>query len=391
VTHPIVVIIRAIGPYHEAPLRAAAATCRISAVELGETDGINIWDRSDTGGYPRTTLFPGRDGASVGYMEMRARLGEALDRLGPAAVAIPGWHGTGTRAALAWCAAHGVPAILMSDSAAEDAVRRWPKEAIKARLVSLCGSALVAGARHARYLETLGMPSGRIFLGYDVVDNDHFARPAGADAAERTALRSRLGLPPSYVVACGRFIARKNHAFLLQAYARYLSASPSPRHHLVLIGDGPLRTQLETQARALGIVDRIVFTGAIGYAELPSYYALAHALVHPSTVEQWGLVVNEAMASGLPVLVSRSCGCAEELVAPGENGRLFDPDDVDALAAALGALDTVDTAEMSTASRRIIASWSPRRFADGLRDAAAAAVPRKATAIDHLLLRLLPG
>ena len=103
------------------------------------------------------------------------------------------------------------------------------------------------------------------------------------------------------------------------------------------------------------------------YGELPLYYANAGAFVHASTTEQWGLVVNEAMASGLPVLVSERCGCAPDLVETGRNGYTFDPHDVDALARLMldMASDACDRAAMGRASREIVARWSPATFAEG--------------------------
>lgn len=140
------------------------------------------------------------------------------------------------------------------------------------------------------------------------------------------------------------------------------------------------------------------------YDELPVYYGLASAFVHASATEQWGLVVNEAMASGLPVLVSNRCGCAMDLVKDGVNGFTFDPHNVEQLASLMFKLSTLNslagrseakTAPLSTlgaASREIISSWGPERFADGLVRAVKMALttPRpQPTPIDRLLLRVL--
>ena len=103
---------------------------------------------------------------------------------------------------------------------------------------------------------------------------------------------------------------------------------------------------------------------------MPAYYGLASAFVHASTTEQWGLVVNEAMASGLPVLVSNRCGCAPDLVQEGVNGFTFDPYNVEQLAQLMLKISAFQTFSLSTfgaASRRIIADWGPERFASGLR------------------------
>jgi 1,2-diacylglycerol 3-alpha-glucosyltransferase len=96
----------------------------------------------------------------------------------------------------------------------------------------------------------------------------------------------------------------------------------------VLLGDGPLKETLFHQVARMGLTDRVRFPGFKQYDELPIFYGLASAFIHASSSEQWGLVVNEAMASRLPVLVSERCGCAPDLVQNGVNGFTFDPFDI---------------------------------------------------------------
>jgi glycosyltransferase involved in cell wall biosynthesis len=106
------------------------------------------------------------------------------------------------------------------------------------------------------------------------------------------------------------------------------------------------------------------------YDELPAYYGSAGCFVHASTTEQWGLVVNEAMAAGLPVIVSDRCGCAPVLVREGINGHSFAPDNLDALAAAMRAIASqADDTAMRDASRALVADWGPDRFGQGMADA----------------------
>ena len=102
--------------------------------------------------------------------------------------------------------------------------------------------------------------------------------------------------------------------------------------HLVLLGDGELRGELERRIALPDLAGAVILRGFRQYDELPAFYGLARAFVHASTTEQWGLVVNEAMAAGLPVLVSARCGCAQDLVRNGVNGFTFDPYDVEELA-----------------------------------------------------------
>jgi glycosyltransferase involved in cell wall biosynthesis len=106
------------------------------------------------------------------------------------------------------------------------------------------------------------------------------------------------------------------------------------------------------------------------------------------------LVVNEAMASGLPVLVSNRCGCAPDLVQEGVNGFTFDPYNVEQIAGLMLKVSACDfpLSAFGDASRRIIADWGPERFAAGLKAAAEKALevgPKKASLLDRIILRLL--
>jgi len=128
---------------------------------------------------------------------------------------------------------------------------------------------------------------------------------------------------------------------------------------------------------------------------LPVYYALANAFIHASRVEQWGLVVNEAMASGLPMIVSNRCGCVPELVHDGINGYTFDPDDLPTLSKKMmemAAMSSDERAAFGEESARIVARFRPERFAIGLEQAADAALKsprRKLGAIDGLMITSL--
>ena len=119
---------------------------------------------------------------------------------------------------------------------------------------------------------------------------------------------------------------------MLEAYALYRARTADDHWRLVITGDGKLRPSLMRRIDELGMAGDVLLPGFKQYDELPIYYGLASAFVHASTTEQWGLVVNEAMAAGLPVLVSNRCGCAPDLVQDGVNGFTFDPYDVDRLA-----------------------------------------------------------
>jgi glycosyltransferase involved in cell wall biosynthesis len=276
----------------------------------------------------------------------------------------------------------------------------WFKELLKRRIIRNFSAGLVGGRPHADYLCELGLSRERIFTGYDVVDNAYFSVTADAVRNNAAVERARLGLPANYFLACARFLPKKNLRRLIEAYGCYRqSALQAGRPdeslwRLVIVGDGALRPELEQTRFDLGLERDVVMPGFQTYDQLPVYYGLAGAFVHASATEQWGLVVNEAMASGLPVLVSRRCGCARDLVEEGRNGFTFDPDDVKSLARYMSgfASGEHDCAGMGRASRDIVSRWTPETFAKNLWSAVEIAlqnpVPR-AGIMDGLVVKML--
>ncbi|HEX4413388.1 MAG TPA: glycosyltransferase [Lacipirellulaceae bacterium] len=396
----ITVLFDNLGPYHLARLTAAAERCELTAIELHAKSRDYLWRRDDSNtAFARRTVF----GDSAGEADSRApvaMLTEAIQKSAPQVMAIPGWSGWHAFAALDWCIANKVPAVVMSESTAHDEPRKPWKEWIKRKYVGLCSAALVGGTSHEQYLLQLGMRADKIFFGYDTVDNRHFGEKGAPIRAAESEWRQRLALPSRYFLASSRFIAKKNLATLLTSYAEYRAAlaAESTAHRpwdLVLLGDGELRESLLALREQLGLAACVHFPGFQQYDVLPAYYSLASAFVHASMVEPWGLVVNEAMASGLPVLVSNRCGCAPSLVQDGENGHTFDPADTVAITNCLLEMTRLSSAARDTMGRRsreIVDEYAPESFAAGLHDAASVALASQAKDIrlvDKLVLHSL--
>jgi glycosyltransferase involved in cell wall biosynthesis len=376
----LAVIFNRLGPYHRARLEALAASRPVTAIELYEESDVYGWEKvTAQSRFRRVTLFPGQSGKQIVRNRLIKAVNAALSQIEPEAVAIPGWADKGALAALCWCSRTRTPAILMSESGALDEPRRAIKESIKRQLLRLYSAALVGGKPHRDYLLQLGFAASDIFQGYDVVDNTHFWQGA-TEARNNTAnLRAKLQLPDRYFLASCRFVQKKNLERLTEAYAIYKRQAKDDVWSLVLLGDGPLRARIEAQIRERGLSQHVGLHGFRQYAELPAYYGLAKAFVHASTSEQWGLVVNEAMAAGLPVLVSERCGCVVDLVVAGRNGLTFDPLDEWKIAESLKAISSArrDLDAMGAASREIIASWSPAKFAAGMQEAVECAMRKR--------------
>jgi glycosyltransferase involved in cell wall biosynthesis len=182
-------------------------------------------------------------------------------------------------------------------------------------------------------------------------------------------------LPERYFLVVARLIPQKNLDTLFHAFADYRLRAGCDVWKLVLVGDGPLKDQLYKLRSRLAQSESIQFVGFEQYEQLPIYYGLASAFVLPSVSETWGLVVNEAMSAGLPVLVSNRCGCARDLVREGVNGFTFDPFSRAELSHCLVRASTHRRLQVfGQASQEVIRQWGPDRFASGLLNAARTAL-----------------
>jgi glycosyltransferase involved in cell wall biosynthesis len=379
-------LVQRIGPYHHARLCAFAAGSgrRVTAIEFRAGDALYAWDTvREEGGYGRIQTHSRRE------------LFRALDEIRPQVVVCVGYSDPEIHQAVDWAFRRHVPLVTCSDSTYADEPRHRIKEAFKRQIVGAFDSALVAGRRARDYLETLGTRRDRCFQPWDVVDNEYFAR--GADLVHRNpdSERARLGLPQRYFLCVARFVAKKNLAGLIEAFAQYSGRAGTEAWSLVLSGLGPLETELRARVASAGLESRVVFPGFLQVADLPACYGLASGFVLPSLSDQWGLVVNEAMAAGLPVVVSSRCGCVPELVREGENGFTFDPEDTAELAACLERLAELDETRRNAMGRRseeLVGVFTPAAFAEGLESAIACAVARRrrgVRAVTRLLFSLL--
>ena len=341
----------------------------IQVMALGATERMREWQVQKAGlGFEYEEAFLGETLENIEPRALAARVTDWLDESDPQAVVITGYYFPAMRAAARWAQRHGRASIFMGDSQWGDrrriALREWAKGWWVRRHYD---AAFAAGERTVEYLMRMGFPRERIWTGYDVVDNQAFATGAAMARSQADSLRNSLGLPERYFLFVGRFAPEKNLVRLLEAYAGYRQTAGQSAWGLVLVGSGPLEKELRAQVEKLRDV---VFAGFQQKDTLPAYFGLASCLVLPSISEPWGLVVNEAMAAGLPVLVSNRCGCVPELVQPGVNGYVCDPLDTEEMARLLGVVssDTAEAGRMGEASRHIVALYTPETWAQTLAD-----------------------
>jgi 1,2-diacylglycerol 3-alpha-glucosyltransferase len=377
----VVIIWQRYLPYHwarvrHAHLRLSSLGYRITALEVASQDASYSFpeDRS-TVAFEHICCFPG-----VSYHDFRAgtvyeRVLATLINLNPDAVLCPATAFPEGMAALVYRLRYR-KLVVMMDEVWEHSDRKGPLLRLVKRIIHKnIEAAFIPSSSHLPYFHNLGFPEDRIILGVDVVDNDYFSARAIQARQNIAAIRKIRKLPEKFFLFVGRFLPRKGLDTLLLAYRMYRERAEGKPWALVIVGKGPDKEKLQQLREKL---DDVHMAGAQFGNDLCDYFALAHAFIAPSESDPWGLVVNEAMAAGLPVLVSRGCGCARPLVREAENGWTFAPGDAHGLSAlmyrmSLLAPETIK--KMGQRSKELIDNWSLDSFTDGL--IAALKVPRR--------------
>jgi 1,2-diacylglycerol 3-alpha-glucosyltransferase len=360
------------GPYHFARLNETHRQFQkigwsICGLELARSEADYAWKTDVKQAECSFVSVTQNHLQDLKLTELIPALYKALDQINPDVVAIMGYFHPAMLATIAWSRWHRKRTVLLSATKEDDAPRQVWQEQLKRVLMTQYQSALVGGKPQKRYLTKLGMSDESVFTGYNVVGNDVF------HPDRLRSLPAPLDVP--FFLSINRFIQKKNIPNLLDAYAAYAQQSETV-WDLVLCGDGELRSQIEQQIDALGLRNRVHLPGFLQQNELLPYFAHANCFIHASTQEQWGLVVNEAMAAGLPVLVSNRCGCFEDLVIQGVNGWGFDPDNVGQMQELMSKMssDVNHTKTMGEAALAHIQNFSPSYFAQGLHQAVEYAV-----------------
>jgi glycosyltransferase involved in cell wall biosynthesis len=414
------------GPYHSArfsALQKQAGTAKVHALEFSSQTSIYAWQRSNI---PNglITMCPGRVAEKLSFLEVFRQARRTFAGLKLDVCFLPSYAPSQSLAALLAAKSLGIRTVMMNESHAGTARSKGLATTLKRQLVGLFDTALVGGLPQKRYLASLGLPEKKIVTGYDAVDNDFFSAKAKEARSRKLEIQTQYRLPGHYFLSLGRFVPKKNLATLIRSYRQVLDARPDSQTHLVMVGSGEDETLLRSlcQQLRLRVYDKsaagpetqtarrdpeppgVHCSGFRQVEENPVFYALADAFILPSLYEEWGLVVNEAMACGLPVVVSETAGCAEDLLvrdrlaAPAglspdlrvrlaqltshirRNGFLFDPNSDRALANALIILEAAPgiRENMGRASRQIIERFSCENFAVNALLAANAAMAKSA-------------
>jgi len=285
-----------------------------------------------------------------------------------------GWGSISALLGIVTCRLAGIPFFLYGDSSfppPETTMRQRIRARMLGFLFRNTTGFMVSGALNADYYRHYGGDPEHFFLLPWAVDNERFAAASRFAPGEREAMRKRLGISPEQTVFVfsAKLVERKDPMTLLRAYEQMPDRD---RAAILFLGDGVLREPLETYARDHDL-RHAHFAGFVNQSELPTYYGMSDVFVLPSTYEPRGAVINEAMACGLPVIVTDRCGSIGDIVLDGENAFIYPAGDANALSASMTRLvdDPALRERMARRSVEIIGTWTFQRGVEGVKAALA--------------------
>jgi glycosyltransferase involved in cell wall biosynthesis len=374
-THRVVILTEIISPYRIPVFNALAQHegIDLKVIFLSETDPtLRQWRvYKDEIRFSCEVLRSWRFRLGRSHYLLNAGLSSALRAFSPEAIICGGYNYVASWQALMWAQRRNVRFVLWSESNAQDArILSKPIEFLKARFLKGCDGFVVPGKSACEYLRLLGSPAVKIFTAPDAVDNTFFATEAEKVKCKPDAFRERFGLPRRFILFVGRLVLEKGVFDLLEAYAK-LENDLRSEVGLVFAGDGVCLEELVKRSKQMS-AGTVCFPGFAQREDLAGLYALAETLVLPTHSDPWGLVVNEAMACGLPIIVSSVAGCSADLVEDGWNGYVVPPRDVEKLSVAIDTLVRQPELGQWMGGRSLerIRNYSPEACADGLAAAA---------------------
>lgn len=289
----------------------------------------------------------------------------------PHIIIMMGWDSLTSFLVHLYCRILGIKFILFADSTShEQSWRRTLTRPVVSWHVKNADALIAGGSRSQIYLENLGGDKAKIIISYNTIDIEKYEEQVHMMQPYKQQITKELGLANKHIIFYyGQFIRRKGVDILLDAYSQLKQTHP--KASLLLIGDGPYRTQLIEIITSNKLQDVVMLPNP-GDEQIAAYYAIANIFVLPSREDVWGLVVNEAMAASLPVIVSDQAGCAPDLVEKGINGYIFPSGDSANLVGKIAnILDNTELQKsMSQESHHKIQALSPHLMANKYKEAA---------------------
>ncbi len=320
------------GPLHYDRIEAVASAVPNPVVGLqlcGNSDTYG-WASNKVPSFEMLTLFQNKSFVDIGNTDLFFRLVKTTLRKGISDLFISHYDRPGVFFASAFLSIFGVRCFTMGCSKFDDKPRFALREILKSMFLIPYRGALSGSIRTVDYLSFLGINRNNQRLGYNSVSN----------ARIRSLAKSAQDVQFSdkNFIIISRLVPKKNIEFAIRCYAEYLTASADTKRNLVILGNGPLQERLMELANSLGVGSRVIFAGFIQSGELEVVMSGSVALLLLSKEEQFGNVIPEALALGIPTIVSAVCGARDMLVRSHVNGFVVEPDNIASVVAAMMAV-----------------------------------------------------
>jgi glycosyltransferase involved in cell wall biosynthesis len=308
---------------------------------LAEADGSRQWRPPDTATSYRLCILK--------WWTIPLHISRLARSPGESIVVLGGWERFTYVVALVFASAARIPVVGFYESTLKShQYHRGPPAMVRRMFFRRLESVVTVGPASYDALRAMNVPSDRISTGFNPVDVEHFHR---STISARIGASARAGHHYIYV---GQLIARKNVGSALKAWADIRKHEDS----FTIVGTGKLENELYTLAARLGVTDVVRFLGRRAEGDVIAEYAKAQTLVLPSTEEVWGLVVNEALAAGLHVVISRDLGVTRSV--EHMRGVFVSEPDAQSLAQALAASRAAWSGPIPNPE---ILKYTPERFA----------------------------
>lgn len=350
----LMIIANNFAPYHHARLKECAKIAsRVVGVQLASKVNIRDWSAQTDNSYEVCTIYDGElSGLQANYAISQIKL--LIEKYQVTKVCLSGYSHPVYRGILEYCYTNNIKTTMFTETKTDEKKRNFLRELYKSKILKKVDWFFTSGTLSAAYLTKLGVPHSKIDIGYSVVDNKFFS---SYELTQTKQVKSFL-----YV---GRLSSEKGLTCLIKAYDLYSQNTKVP-WKLQIVGSGPQEQTLKeiahlSQAREL--VDFIPFAQK---DQLRKIYHKCDCLILPSTYEPWGLVINEAMACGKPIIASNDCGAAIDLVHHEVNGIRFTHSEQNALQNALEKMSSYDNErlkQMGIKSQELITSWNCENWA----------------------------
>jgi glycosyltransferase involved in cell wall biosynthesis len=319
------------GPLHVDRCDATSDRVRgnheVIGIELAGKSKDYEWTAESGQKFRKITLFQGQSTEGVSFLSRLSRTFRAcVAQGGGTSYFMCAYEHPATMITALLLRLCGRRVFALGCSKFDDYPRHLWREVLKSVFYLPYNGGIASGIRSRDYMRFLGVPAKRVKANYNAVSIARIRKLAGAPPAPAgVAHRDR------HFVMVARFLPKKNIRTALEAFAIYAARARNPRQ-LHLCGSGPLECELRQQVREAGIEPLVQFRGFLQTAEVCRTYVTSLALLLPSVEEQFGNVIPEALAMGIPVIVSDQCGARDLLVRSGVNGFVVEPDNPEGMA-----------------------------------------------------------